>query len=183
MACYVWATTAQRSCQQVTNNEVPCASLPTNFSTKYEEVPSASSHSNNHHLPLGSLCYSDDPIPTKHRSDFDTNVNVPAQCYRTTLSSSPTGSDSINDTVASYHLHTVVPVKGLIHMTGIPTNSTTPIAHLADTGANCCLCHDESMLVGVHSITPVSIGVATTPEQKSDISFCDKMGYLPLTRH
>jgi len=67
-------------------------------------------------------------------------------------------------------------------MTGIPTNSTTPIAHLADTGANCCLCHDESILVGVHSITPVSIGVATTPDQKSDISYCTRMGYLPLPR-
>ena len=155
---------------------MPYAPLPTIFSTKCEEVPSASSHSTDHHLPLGSLCYSDDPIPSQHLSDFYTNMHVPAQCSRTMLYSSPTGSDSMGATVAAYHLHTAVPVKGLIHMTGLPAHSAAPIAHLADTGANCCLCQNESMLVGVHSITPVPIGVAMAPEEKSDISYCNRMG-------
>jgi hypothetical protein len=85
-------------------------------------------------------------------------------------------------TVAAYHLHTVVRVKGLIFMTGLPAQSAAPIAQLADTGANCCLCQDESMLVGVHSITPVPIGVAMAPKNKTNITYCNKMGYLPLTR-
>ena len=66
-------------------------------------------------------------------------------------------------------------------MTGLPEKSATPIAQLAATGANCCLCHDETMLVGVPSITPVPIGVATLPDQEADSMYCANMGYLPLT--
>ena len=80
------------------------------------------------------------------------------------------------------NLHTVVRVKGLIYTTGLPAHSTAPISQLADTGANCCLCQDESIPVGVHSITPVPIGVATAPENKTNVTYCNRMGYLPLTR-
>jgi hypothetical protein len=38
------------------------------------------------------------------------------------------------------------------------------------------------MLVGVHSIAPVPIGVAMAPDHKNDITYCNRMGYLPLTR-
>jgi hypothetical protein len=38
------------------------------------------------------------------------------------------------------------------------------------------------MLVGVHSIKPVPIGVATLPKHDTDITYCDNMGYLLLIR-
>jgi hypothetical protein len=203
----MWATTAQQSSQhaQVTispptpsptnntilstflpatptpNRQVPCAPLPTNISSNTKDVPSAPSASHRHHIPPGSLCYSNDPIPLQHLSDFVTQMDIPSQCTHTTMHSSPPGINSVATTVAAYHLHTVVRVKGLIHLTGLPAQSAAPISRLADTGANCCLCQDETMLVGVHSITPVPIGVATSPKHEANISYCNKMGYLPLT--
>ena len=113
--------------------------------------------------------------------DYDIQHHETAPCDRHTLQSPPP-FDSISDTVAAFHLHSVVPVRGMIHLTGLPDQSTTISAALADTGANCCLCKDESKLVNVHSITPVPIGVATTPKQATDVTYCDKMGYLPLPR-
>ena len=114
--------------------------------------------------------------------DYDIQQHEPSQCDRHTLQSPPPVIDSISNTIAAFHLHSVVPVRGMIHLTGLSDQSTTITAALADTGANCCLCKDESKIVNVHSITPVPIGVATTPKQATDVTYCDKMGYLPLPR-
>ena len=157
--------------------EVPRASLQLPDDRTDEGVPSASSH-----VPTpGSLIYNDEPIPRSWLMDYDIQHHEPAQCDRHTLQSPPP-VDRISDTVAAFHLHSVVPVRGMIHLTGLSDQSTTITATLADTGANCCLCKDESKLVNVHSITPVPIGVATTPKQATDVTYCDKMGYLPLPR-
>ena len=72
-----------------------------------------------------------------------------------TLQSPPPVQDSVSNTVAAFHLHSVVPVRGMIHLTGLSDQSTniTITATLADTGANCCLCKDESKLVNVQRAT------------------------------
>jgi hypothetical protein len=128
IACSLWDTTAQQSSQHVqvsistptTSSGVPCVPLPTNLSSHTKEVPSTSSHTHHHQVPPGSLCYNKDPIPSQHLSNFVSQVEIPAQCTQTTMYGSSPDSDSVATTVAAYHLHTVVRVKGLIHMTGLP---------------------------------------------------------------
>ena len=70
----------------------------------------------------------------------------------------------------------------MIHLTGLSAQSATPTAQLADKEANCCLYPDETTLVEMHSITPVTSDIATLPKQDRDITYCNKMFYLPLTR-
>ena len=95
--------------------EVPCASSPPPDERTDEEVPRASSH-----VPTpGSLIYNDDPIPRSWLMDYDIQQHEPAQCDRHTLQSPPPVTDSISDTVAAFHLHSVVPVRGMIHLTGL----------------------------------------------------------------
>ena len=158
------------------HEEVPCASSLQPDGT-YDGVPCASSY-----VPSpGSLNYNNDPIPRSWLMDYDIQQHETAQCDRHSLQAPPP-VDSLSETVAAFHLHSVVPVRGMIHLTGLSDQSTMLTAALADTGANCCLCKDESKLVDVHSITPVPIGVATTPKQATDVTYCDKMGFLPLPR-
>ena len=74
IACSLWATTSQQPSQHVqvslstptTSSGVPCVPLPTNLSSYTEEVPSASSHTQHHQVPPGSLCYNKEPIPSQH---------------------------------------------------------------------------------------------------------------------
>ena len=158
------------------HEEVPCASSLQPDGTN-DGVPGASSY-----VPTpGSLNYNNEPIPRSCLMDYDIQQHETAQCDRHSLQA-PSPVDSLSETVAAFHLHSVVPVRGMIHLTGLSDQSTMLTASLADTGANCCLCKDESKLVDVHSITPVPIGVATTPKQATDVTYCDKMGFLPLPR-
>ena len=171
-----------------TSTELPIASNHTNIMqpvTCHEEVPCASSlqpDGTNDGVPgassyvptPGSLNYNNEPIPRSWLMDYDIQQHETAQCDRHSLQA-PSPVDSLSETVAAFHLHSVVPVRGMIHLTGLSDQSTMLTASLADTGANCCLCKDESKLVDVHSITPVPIGVATTPKQATDVTYCDKM--------
>jgi hypothetical protein len=109
-------------------------------------------------------------------------VDIPAQCTRTNIHSLPPGPDSASTTITAYHLNTAVQVKVMIHLPGFSVQSDTPTAWLANTEANCCLYPDETTLVEMHSITPVTIGIATLPKQDRDITYCNKMCYLLLTR-
>jgi hypothetical protein len=53
---------------------------------------------------------------------------------------------------------------------------------LADTGANICLGNNKSLLVDVHDINPLPVGIATTPKDEMQITYCHRMGYLPILR-
>ncbi len=51
---------------------------------------------------------------------------------------------------------------------------------LANTGANICLGNNESLFVDVQDINPILVGVATTPMDEMQITYCHRMGYLPM---
>jgi hypothetical protein len=53
---------------------------------------------------------------------------------------------------------------------------------LANTGANICLGNDESLFVDVHNINLIPVGVATTPMDAMQVTYCRWMGYLPMLR-
>jgi hypothetical protein len=53
---------------------------------------------------------------------------------------------------------------------------------LADTGANICLGNNKSLFVDVHNIDPIPIGIATTPKDEMQITYCRWMDYLPMLR-
>jgi hypothetical protein len=51
---------------------------------------------------------------------------------------------------------------------------------LIDSGANVGMSSEESILVGIHSIEAIPLGLALTPFDPLHISYCTRMGYLPL---
>jgi hypothetical protein len=51
---------------------------------------------------------------------------------------------------------------------------------LANSGANICLGNDKSLFVDVHNINPIPVGIATTPKDEMQITYCRWMGYLPM---
>jgi hypothetical protein len=59
--------------------------------------------------------------------------------------------------------------------------STRPCGDgLIDSAVNVGMSSDESILIGVHNIEAIPLGLALTPSNPLYISYCTRMGYLPL---
>jgi hypothetical protein len=51
---------------------------------------------------------------------------------------------------------------------------------LIDSGVNVGMSSDKSILVSVHNIEAIPLGLALTPSNPLHISYCTRMGYIPL---
>jgi hypothetical protein len=132
------------------------------------------------------------PILKADLVDFLTTPHVHAPCARNSLSHHSMrrmdGISSLADVAAAFHLDTVVWIHSVFCIVGL-LNGDARVRQLAmqanllaNTGANICLGNDESLFVDMHDINPIPVGVATTPKDAMQITYCRRMGYLPMLR-
>ncbi len=142
--------------------------------------------------PYGLITCLSDQISHTGLLDFSTSPHIHAQCSRTSLPSHPVIESGCNLTLATvaavFHLATVVCICGDVRIIGLADSdalvcrlSMTPNLFAA-TGANICLGNDKSLFVDVHNIDPTPVGVATTPKDAIQVTYCHQMGYLPMQR-
>jgi hypothetical protein len=121
--------------------------------------------------------------------NFSTSPHVHAQCSRASLPSHPaleSGHDSTLAAVAAaFHLHTVVCIHGDVRIVGL-SDSDTLVCHLAmtanllaNTGTNLPW-QQQALIIDIHDIDPIPVGVATTPKDAMQITYCCQLGYLPM---
>jgi hypothetical protein len=138
----------------------------------------------------GSLTCVTSPILKADLVDFSTTPHVKAPCARDSLLHLSMrrldGTSSVADVAAAFHLDTVVRthsvfcIVGLLNGDAIVRQISMQANLPANMGANICLGNDESLIVDVHDINPIPIGVATTPKDAMQVTYCRRMGYLPM---
>jgi hypothetical protein len=85
---------------------------------------------------------------------------------------------------AAFHLDVVVCIHGDVCIIGLADGDalvcqlSMTANLLADTGANICLGNNKSLFVNVHDIGATSVGIATTPKDAMQVTYCHQMGYL-----
>ncbi len=144
----------------------------------------------NDYGPSGLITCLSDQISRTDLLDFSTSPHVHAQCFRASLPSHPvldSGCDSTLAAVAAaFHLDTVAHVRSDFGIMGLSDGDalvcclamTTNL--LSNTGTNICLGNDKSLFIDIHNIDPIPVSLATTPKDAMQITYCHRIGYLPM---
>jgi hypothetical protein len=121
-----------------------------------------------------------------------TSPHVHVPCARDSLPSITgrwvNGDSTLADVAVAFHLDTVARICSVFYIVGLLDRDAMvrqlamQVNLLANTGANICLGNDESLFVVVHDIDPLPVGIATTPKDEMQITYCHRMGYLPILR-
>ncbi len=140
--------------------------------------------------PTGLLTCITNPILQADLVDFTTSPYVHAPCAQDSLPSitgrQVNGHSTLADVAAAFHLDTVVCTRSVFCIVGLLDGDamvqqlTMQVNLLANTGANICLGNNKSLFVDMHGINPILVGIATTPKNEMQITYCCWMGYLPM---